>query len=709
MRCVGRFLFHVKTRCKMKRPTMLYQAMFRQLNIDLEVSTERDFAYLQSRLEHEGISFLTITLPVLSDSLESGLETGRFALPIGFKPIRRGGTLPAFMQGLFKRVFQLDGKLLDCPCSESIYWIRQISRFYKKPKISCSPQREAEAIIKFKKVEENLNEYKSKVSRQDFVLDSVARILWTSIFHKIDDHRIVCNHGPGVTADRRLSNERHRIRQWYERAEAYFPCADHAFHNYGQAWSGGSDEGVAGIEFIGVSDEPPVRVVFVPKTLTSPRVIAIEPTTMQFMQQGLSRYIVAELESNRLTRNSIRFSDQTVNRLLAYQASKDRKLATIDLSDASDRVHLDLVKRIFKGSPLLDYLEAARSLHADLPDGSNIILTKYASMGSALCFPVEAMVFYTLVLSAIMSSRGLRPSYRNIQRLSRDISVFGDDIIIPSHEVDVVSDYLESYALRVNRRKSFSKSAFRESCGADFFDGVSVLPVYARQLAPARRSEWTPSHIMAWIATADQFYLLGKWHIAQCIRDMVEEVVRRSLPRSTVLTAGLAHFSLIFSTKLRFDKDRCGWKQSRLYFKPLKQKDEIDGDATACFNKVFVHDRSAARHRTYDDSFSKGPSSCTSAAASSVGYQWDMDDRPSHRFPNSDFAGAESGPAGTIDFLRKRGDVGGWTPPAELGSLEFQVGPSQERLRESTERIDFHSTTKRGVFALKRQWVTIIS
>jgi hypothetical protein len=29
--------------------------------------------------------------------------------------------------------------------------------------------------------------------------------------------------------------------------------------------------------------------------------------------------------------------------------------------------------------------------------------------------------------------------------------------------------------------------------------------------------------------------------------------------------------------------------------------------------------------------------------------------------------------------------------------------------RVSPRRIDFHNTTKRGVFALKRQWVTIIS
>jgi len=693
----------------MKRPTMLYQGLLAQASLDLEVSTERDFAYLQSRLEHEGLSFLTITLPVLSDSLESGLETGRFTLPNGFKPFRRGGTLPAFLQGLFKRVFQLDGNLLVNPCGESIYWIRQISRFFKKPKISCSPQREAAAIIKFKQVEEDLYDYKERVNRPDSNLDALAQILWSTVFPTVDDHRIVCDHGPGVTADRRLSNERRRIREWYDRAETCFPCADHAFHNYGSAWDGGSMEGISGIKFLSIREEPPVRVVFVPKTLSSPRVIAIEPSTMQFMQQGLSRYIVDILESHKLTKDSVRFSDQTVNRKLAYQASIDRKHATIDLSDASDRVHLDLVRRIFKSSPILDYLEAARSLHADLPDKSNLILHKYASMGSALCFPVEAMVFYTLVISAMLNARGLRPSYRNILLLSKDVSIFGDDIVIPSSDVDVVSDYLESYALRVNRRKSFSKSAFRESCGSDYFNGMSVLPVYARQVAPDDRSEWTPSHIMAWIATADQFYLTGKWHICQIIRDEVEKVVRRRLPRSTVLTGGLAHFSLLFSTNLKFDKNLYSWKQSRLYFKPLKQKDKIDGDATACFNKVFVQDRSAARHRTNHDPFSKWSGYRCSAAASSLGHLGDLDNYPSHRLVYKDSEGAESGPRSTVDFLWKRIYVGGWTPSTKFGSLDLQTWAPKERLRESTERIDFHNTTKRGVFALKRQWITIIS
>lgn len=688
----------------MKRPTMLYQAILTQVSIDLKVSTERDYEYIRSRIEHEGLSFLTITLPVLSDSLEEGLETGRFTLPNGFKPFKRSGTLPALLQGLFKRVFMLDGSLQSEPCPASIYWIRQISRFFKKPRISCSPQREAEAIMRFKTIEEELNDQSAAISRKDTLLDTVATILWSSVFPTVDHDSIVCGHGPGVTADRRLPNERRRIREWYQRFESSFPCADHAFPNYGLAWSGGCSEGVSGIKFIDLKDESPVRVVFVPKTLKAPRVIAIEPSVMQFVQQGLSRWMVSTLEDHRLTRNSVRFSDQTTNRRLAYEASVNRRLATIDLSDASDRVHLDLVRRIFSSSPIKDYLDDARSLHADLPDSTNIILNKYASMGSALCFPVEACVFYTLVLTSIVRATGKRPTYKLIERLSRDISVFGDDIIVPTRYVDVVSSYLESYALRVNRRKSFSRSAFRESCGADYFNGYSVLPVYAREVAPARREEWTPSHIMAWISTSDQFYISGSWHVCQVIRDMVEDVVRCRLPRSRVETSGLGFYSLLYDTKLRWHQSLYSYRQSRLHFLPTKVKDIIDGDLTACLNLYFERsspeDSPAGRYDTLYEW------SCRRAESSPVEFLGRELPDLRLRFKYNVSTANSSGPMDRQNA--KPGRMVGLSHQSTR-RIEGVPRPSSSLLRIDPSRIDFHNTTKRGVFTLKRQWTTIFS
>jgi hypothetical protein len=269
--------------------------------------------------------------------------------------------------------------------------------------------------------------------------------------------------------------------------------------------------------------------------------------------------------------------------------------------------------------------------------------------------------------------------------------------------MDVVCDYLESYALRVNRSKSFSKSAFRESCGADFYDGVSVLPVYARQMMPADNRKWTASHVMAWIATADQFYLMGKWHLAQHIREVVQDVVGTELPRSRRYLPGLAFLSLTFDTKLRYNPKLCGWRQRRLLYKPLKQKDSIDGDATACFNKVFEGGQDARLIR--DGTHSSLEWDRLHEAPRKDGLE------PSilcHEPLYSDSVGSESGLRNVLERLRQS-DFMGLTEADEIARQGNPFTLSKDISAIAPERRDFHHTTKRGVFALKRQWVTTFS
>lgn len=589
----------------MKRPTMLVKALLQQAALDLDLSVERDVRCIERRGQHEGFSFFAITLPRLSDALERGIEDGMLTCPTNFSG---HGSLPRFLGGFFKRVFDRNGKLLDEPCPETIYWIRQICRFFKKPKIGCSPARERDAIQHFIDVESELREMTSQVERKDNYLEQISRLIWAQVFPELDNLDLVCHHGPGVTADHILSNERNRIRYWHERSEFTYPSDLHCYPNYGRAAEGagdekgGTEEG-SGLRFLDVRDEFPVRVVFVPKTLTAPRVIAIEPSHVQYMQQALKDHVYKVLEGHPLTKHSIRFTRQDVNQRLAYSSSIDKRLATLDLKDASDRVHLHLVQRIFKTSGLLEHLEDARSLHATLPNGKNIVLFKYASMGSALCFPVEAMVFYTLIQSAMHQLDGRRPTSRSIRNYSRKIDIYGDDIIVPVDYADVVVKYLESYALKVNVSKSFQNSNFRESCGADYYKGTPVNPVYARTIPHDNLRHWGPEEVMSWTATADLFYLKGKWLIAQVIRDLVSRVVRRTIPRSSTLGSGVAFYSFIFTTNLRWNADLQCWKQKRVHYNPVKRKDHIDGDELACLNKWGQSVYSRQTSADYSDSY----------------------------------------------------------------------------------------------------------
>ena len=725
----------------MKRPTMLVKALLRQAALDLDLSVERDLQTIANRCEHEGLSFLTITLPQLSDALERGIETGTFKCPLGFSMHR---SLPRFLGGFFKRVFDKDGRLLPKVCPETVYWIRQISRFFKKIKKPCTDVRMDAAVQHFLAVEGELRLMTSQIERRDESLDKISGIIWAQVFPELDYLSLVCHHGPGVTADRCLPNERHRLRNWYTRSELTFPSDLHCYPNYGVAARAGGEgiESAEGVRYVDVRDESPVRVVFVPKTQTTPRVIAIEPSNVQYMQQSLKDYIYPILEQHRLTRHSIRFARQDVNQSLAYSSSIDQRLSTLDLKDASDRVHLHLVRRIFKNSGILEYLEDSRSLHATLPTSQNIILWKFASMGSALCFPVESMVFYTLIQSAMHQLDGRRPSSRSIAMYSKQIDIYGDDIIVPVEYTDTVIRYLESYGLKVNVNKSFKNSKFRESCGADFYDGYAVNPVYARQEPPDDDHDWGAEHVMAWNATADLFYLRGKWIVAQAIRDLLRRVVKRTIPRTAFFGSGLAHLSLMFTTHLRYNKDTCGFKQKRLHYQPIKRKDDIDGDEIATLNKwgQYTALRDAMARTFSDDRYTceRIFNACARSRFETKGTSQLGD--PRHSCGTHENENRGSGPtseprcSGELrPVLQQQEEVPETDTllPALAGHESYNPLPSTRHgsstdfsldycltepvesdplryLEGNSVELDFHSSVKRGCFKSKSRWVNIV-
>ncbi|DAD50085.1 TPA_asm: RNA-directed RNA polymerase [ssRNA phage Esthiorhiza.2_22] len=712
----------------MKRPTMLVKAILADASLDLDLSVERDVRTIAHRCEHEGMSFLTLTLPTLSDALERGIESGTFTCPTSFS---RHGRLPRLLSGFFKRVFTIDGRLLPDSCPQSVFWIRQICRFFKKPKMSCSDSRNRAAEEQFLAIEGELRRMTPQIMRKDNFLDKISGILWSQVFPEPDYLDLVCHHGPGVTADRRLPNERCRISKWNHRSEFTYPSDLHCFPNYGVAAGFGSTGTgtieAGGIEYLSIREELPVRVVFVPKTLTAPRVIAIEPSHMQFMQQSLKDYVYNILESHRLTKHSIRFKDQSVNQLLAYRSSIDKRLATLDLKDASDRVHLHLVQRIFKTSGILEYLEDARSLHATLPSGRNIVLFKYASMGSALCFPVEAMVFYTLVQCAMHQLDGRRPSSRSIRDYSRQIDIYGDDIIVPVDYTDAVVNYLESYALKVNVNKSFRNSHFRESCGADFYKGQPVNPVYARTEPRDDLRHWGAEDVMSWNATADLFYLRGMWHAAQAIRDLLSRVVRRTIPKSSKLGSGLSHLSFIYSTDLKYNRDLCCWKQKRIHYDPIKREDSIDGNELACLNKWGQHVYASTVGRDYNDRheverqfnrLSRIHGTVQSSPSGAEHTDLDVDTS----FGDCSICGLSSGSDSLeISLYPKLRDLGescncdsqeGVRPIEGDGSSgaewrhDFRLNPL-DLLTGRTEGLTFTYSTKRGCFKSKSRWVSL--
>ncbi|DAD51758.1 RNA-directed RNA polymerase [ssRNA phage Zoerhiza.2_21] len=493
-----------------------------------DVSDLRDLKTIQSRVEKEGLSFLTITLPQFSSDFERSLEVG-YVDSSCFRNFRKHGSIPAFLQGMVSLIFDREtGRIID-ELSTSvdsreipvlIESIRQICLTFKKVRVDCSPERTTAALEKFAEIEHSFDTFSLQEQDLEYFIQ-VSRVLWSTLVSHFDLAKVRPRHGPGATAEKISGNQKFNHQLWFDRLEPYFPIL-------GNAYPLGTPPESSELEKLTVlnqEQEIPVRVTPVPKTLKGPRIIAIEPCCMQFTQQGIKDWLYASLESYRLTRGHVNFRDQSINQQLAISSSKDNRFVTIDLSDASDRVPLSLVTVMLDRNPiLLDSILACRSNSAVLPDGREIRpLKKFASMGSALCFPIEAMYFYTICVMASLRSQNLPVSLENVFKVSRDIFVYGDDIVVPKTDADVVLDYLQKYNCKVNARKTFVNGSFRESCGVDAFAGYEVTPTYLREMHPKDKRE--ADKLISWTKTANLFYKKGYWRTCSFMVKAIERLV----------------------------------------------------------------------------------------------------------------------------------------------------------------------------------------
>jgi hypothetical protein len=218
------------------------------------------------------------------------------------------------------------------------------------------------------------------------------------------------------------------------------------------------------------------------------------------------------------------FLDQVPNQELAQKGSSDGSLATLDLSEASDRVSNQLVKSLVKFFPWLSQgLDATRSRHADVPGYGVIPLAKFASMGSALCFPVEAMVFFTIILLGIEDELSAPLTFKDIKSLKGKVRVYGDDIIVPTEYVHSVSRRLQDFGLVVNENKSFWTGKFRESCGKEYYDGVDVSIVKVRNMFPTSRQQ--AQEIISLVSFRNQLYKAGWWDTCKWVDNFVERLI----------------------------------------------------------------------------------------------------------------------------------------------------------------------------------------
>lgn len=216
---------------------------------------------------------------------------------------------------------------------------------------------------------------------------------------------------------------------------------------------------------------PGNRFTTVPKTAKTDRPICIEPHLNMVMQK-----LYGDVIRKRFKRFGIDLSTQhQVNISLAKSASSDGLLATVDLSSASDSICTTLVKDLIPTDwfSVLNDLRSKRTSYDKPVKGEAYWHEnyKFSSMGNGFTFELESLIFWALA-KGVCAVKGAPDSI---------VSIYGDDIILPAEFSQDLYKVLGYCGFKVNKEKSFDSGYFRESCGADYWDGVNIRPYFVKQ------------------------------------------------------------------------------------------------------------------------------------------------------------------------------------------------------------------------------------
>jgi hypothetical protein len=371
-----------------------------------------------------------------------------------------------------------------------------------------------------------------------------------------------------------------------------------------------------------VLDVSTAKVVLVPKDSRGPRLISMEPLEIQWLQQGQNALIVKSIEASWLTSGHVNFQEQGINRYLAWTSTMEgvirdpnkrgsrlyksdyeimarsynkgmgldphvdytdedvqsRKawhnadlpglevvptpLVSADMKEASDRVTVWHVTALF---PLnwVEALLATRSDRTILPDGEVVNLNKFAPMGSAVCFPVEALVFWALAIASIRCSHP-RFASRNdgkslLAELRKRVWVYGDDLILYAEDYSIVKQSLERTGILLNANKCCTAQFFRESCGLDAHKGIIVTPLRIKECVG---SHWTGQSLMSYVSYSNEAYRRGYYELASELEKLISDQVKipfttedRGLIQFVRPAANVKALNKQHGVRVRFNRD----------------------------------------------------------------------------------------------------------------------------------------------------------
>jgi len=176
---------------------------------------------------------------------------------------------------------------------------------------------------------------------------------------------------------------------------------------------------------------------------------------------------------------------------MARLSSLSGKLATVDLSAASDTISYELVKLLLP----FDWFCLLASLRSPETwiDGKWVELEKFSSMGNGYTFELETLIFWALA-RAVADAMCMNSDLSSVR-------AYGDDLFVPTECVPLLKLVFSYCGFTVNASKTFDDSSqFRESCGQDFLYGHNVRPFFLKEV---------PNEVHQWFSLANGIRRLG--------------------------------------------------------------------------------------------------------------------------------------------------------------------------------------------------------
>lgn len=523
---------------------------------------------VKRRAAMEGLGFFLYSLPCFGKTVLNALRIGRFISPPRFPFKRKRGTvIPLFLSDLTMKLFTSNGYERDD--AEPIYleFILQLCFVAKKyPPVNKGEEEKmhSTAIQKSLANEDTVRDCLDDPSKWAGVCQRYrndrygdegetreiiahAQNLLSMVLEDFDTSEIRPGHGPGSVAEGGLQlAEKYEhvlnsdfdvdLERIFERQEYTYPTPILgrnvglvlARDNPGVRVPAPAPDSLSKPE---INLKRLSRATTVPKDAEKRRGISLEPALLMYFQQGVWKRLKVVIEVLcPLTAGHVNFTDQAVNGDLAQESSVTGFLATLDLKDASDLVSYKLVREIFPPS-FIDILDAVRSTHTEFATANSYTireLAKFAPMGSAVCFPVEALVFWALCVA------GVKTSYPELsyQDIIPHVYVYGDDMLVPTAWSSIVCKTLTHFGLTINLEKSYTSRAcrFRESCGVDAYKGEQVTPIKLSQGLP-QDSKTDVASLVSYVEVSNSFHKKGYFHAAKVIQTYIEEdLLKMRLP-----------------------------------------------------------------------------------------------------------------------------------------------------------------------------------